>query len=184
MSLITVTEFQNAPRIQLPQQFTTQQLQDVIDRASASIAAYVGQPIEAQSNTDVYQLGERYAAIDRNGVLIVRTKHQPLNSVTSVESRLSAADAWSSINASSYSLANGCIHVTQPPFTRYGYGQIRAVYNAGYASAPADVKQACIIQASLWIQQQYFPSAGGKQILPDGLADEVMALLEAYRRRL
>ena len=184
MSLITVTEFQNAPRIQLPQQFTTQQIQDVIDRASASIAAYVGQPIEAQSNTDVYQLGERYAAIDRSGVMIVRAKHQPLNSVTSVEYRQSPSDTWAAINAVSYSLANGCINVSQPPFTRYGYGQIRVVYNAGFATVPSDVKQACIMQASLWVQQQYFPAANGKDALPEGLSMEVRALLEGYRRRL
>lgn len=184
MSLITVTEFQNAPRIQLPQQFTTQQIQDVIDRASASIVTYVGQPIEAQGNTDVYQLGERYAVIERNGIMVVRTKHQPLNSVTSMEYRLSPADAWASISAGSYSLANGCVHVTRPPFTRFGYGQIRVVYNAGYTTAPADVKQACIMQASLWIQQQYAPTANGNAALPEGLSMEVKALLESYRRRL
>lgn len=184
MSLITVTEFQNAPRIQLPQQFTSQQIQDVIDRASASIVTYVGQPIEAQSNTDVYQLGERYAAIDRNGVMVVRTKHQPLNSVTSVEYRQSPSDTWATVDAASYSLANGCINVSQPPFTRYGYGQIRVVYSAGFATAPADVKQACIMQASLWMQHQYFPAANGKGAMPEGLSEEVKALLEAYKRRL
>ncbi len=183
MSLITVTEFQNAPRIQLPQQFTTQQIQDVIDRASASIVTYVGQPIEAQSNTDVYQLSERYAAIGRNGVLVMRTKYQPLNSVTSVEYRLSPADAWASINAASYSVANGCINIAQPPFTRYGYGQLRVVYNEGYSTVPADIKQACITQVSLWIQEQYFPSAGGR-VMPEGLSNELKAMLEPYKRRL
>lgn len=183
MSLITVTEFQNAPRIQLPQQFTTQQIQDVIDRASAGIAAYVGQPIEAQSNTDVYQMGERFATIDRNGILVVRTKHQPLNSVTSVEYRLSPADAWSAIDAATYSTANGCINIAQPPFTRHGYAQVRVVYNAGFATVPADIKQACIMQSSLWIQQQYFPSASG-HVMPDGLANDVRAMLEPYSRRI
>jgi hypothetical protein len=139
----------------------------LITAASSSIQKYLGYNIAVASYNDVYNGVGSYRQMLRN---------RPVVSVSSVTLIVGAAGLVNipprtstppgSTGQAGFTFDDRCVYLDPPYSFEKGLQNIQIAYQAGYATVPADLEQACL----QWLQTLYMGSAAGGGILASVLS--------------
>jgi len=140
-----------------------------INAASQEIESDTNRKLKAQSITE-FQHG-------RNGNIIV-LREWPINSITSLAIDQSAlfTDPATLIDADDYRISDDLNSVVMINRTfPNGFNNIKIIYNAGYASVPSDLENAC-----LWLTTYYYMMRQNQDIgrTSKGKGDESVTILQ------
>lgn len=140
-----------------------------INAASQEIESDTNRKLKAQAITE-YQHG-------RNGNIIV-LREWPINSITSLSIDQSAlfTDPATLIDADDYRISDDLNSIVMINRTLpNGFNNIKIIYNAGYASVPSDIENAC-----LWLTTYYYMMRQNQDIgrTSKGKGDESVTILQ------
>lgn len=136
--LVTARELTSSIYGQLFEDLDTS-LNDIIVQAEDAIQRKLGRRLKNQSYTEFY----RYL---RTQTIFVRNR--PITSVTSVERRLFPTSAWETLDLSDMILAADAGYMI-PYYQVKGY-DVEVTYTAGYVEIPGSLKQAIMLQATMF----------------------------------
>lgn len=119
-------------------------LQFYIDAASQKIETYCDRKFNSQSFTDYFH-GRKQN--------IIMPKQFPIISVTElrVQAERDWADATGLIAATDYFVSDSDNTIIYEGFFPNGFGNIRLIYTAGYATIPSDLELACV-----WLAEWFY----------------------------
>ena len=177
---------------------TLSELKEYLDISSAAHDARLTSLL-ARAESAMEQFTERrFAAADYvelndgAGVPWLLLRHYPALSVASVHDDTARAFPPDTlIPAADYALEAdaGILRLTSGGVFTRGVSNVRAAYRAGYETPPSDLKQACILFAALLFEERKNVGVASRSLKDGattyrhGIPEEVLKMLEPYRRR-
>jgi hypothetical protein len=161
-----------------------------INAASEQIISFCSRKFKQATYTEVF---------DGQEADLIIPKHYPITGITSVKFASNHGFSTATpIDDAAYNFDEEYIYLTDGVLTPRGRGLVQVIYQAGYATIPYAVQQACIIQAQYLLKFQGkegnamlgYNSVGkmGEQASRDvnigehGLVAEVIGMLLPYKR--
>lgn len=190
---LSAAAYRLQPILQPPSDWTTAQLESVINQAWAAIEAWLGQPMtEVAAQVDVYPMGREYVNADNNGYLHIFPRYRPLNTVASVKySQNIGQDGWTA-NAQydvigAGDLNGGEIIVYDNGLFRGDFGFVQVTYDYGFGGSsgptwPNALLQAAILETADLLGMGMYPTEAGAEVAPARLPDTVKAAIIPYKR--
>lgn len=156
-------------------------LESLISAESARIDAYLSRALASQSYDIVF---------GGNGKQSMVFQQYPITAVASVEIDGVAVPAYSSSTGYGYTFSNWRIQLIGKSWT-WGVNNCHVVFTAGYATIPADIRQACLELVALRYRERErighsSKSIGGETVsfVIAEMTDSVKQKLNQYRRTM
>ena len=154
-----------------------------IDGASWYLNSETGRKLKARNLTEYY---------DGDGTAKLMLEQRPINAMSSIYSDpVRAFGSTTLVDSDDYELYGdeGYVVFTSTSID-VGHRVLKATYNAGYATIPYDLKQACIELAALWYenykshrtQLKSVSSDAGTQSYEHSIPPFVKAVIKKYRK--